>query len=93
MVLEKWMYPDLFAGTEAEDEDDLARMLPREQLVERLDRHRATYITAEDFQYIASLGLNTVRVPVPHFIFDERPPTMAASARWTTPLSGRRRRD
>ena len=74
MVLEKWMYPDLFAGTEAEDEDDLARMLPREQLIERLDRHRATYITAEDFGYIASLGLNTVRVPVPHFIFDDAPP-------------------
>ena len=26
MVLEKWMYPDLFAGTEAEDEDDLRRI-------------------------------------------------------------------
>ncbi|NLF01510.1 MAG: cellulase family glycosylhydrolase [Anaerolineales bacterium] len=74
MVLEKWMYPDLFAGTEAEDEDDLARMLPREQLKERLDAHRASYITAEDFRTMASWGLNTVRVPVPHFIFDDCPP-------------------
>ncbi len=74
MVLEKWMYPDLFAGTEAEDEDDLARMLPRDELIQRLDHHRATYITADDFRYIASLGLNAVRVPVPHFIFDDAPP-------------------
>jgi glucan 1,3-beta-glucosidase len=74
MVLEKWMYPELFEGTDAQDEDDLARMLPREPLAERLDRHRATYITADDFRYIASLGLNTVRVPVPHFVFDDAPP-------------------
>lgn len=33
LVLEKWMHPALFEGTSAEDEDELCRQLPREELV------------------------------------------------------------
>ena len=40
LVLEKWMHPELFAGTTAEDEDELCRQLPREELVRRLTEHR-----------------------------------------------------
>ena len=32
LVLEKWMEPENFAGTDAEDETWLARKLPREEL-------------------------------------------------------------
>lgn len=73
LVLEKWMNPDLFAGTTAEDEDELCRQLPREELVKRLTHHRDTYITRDDFFYIKERGLNTVRIPVPHFIFGDDP--------------------
>lgn len=63
----------LFEGTSAEDEDELCRQLPREELVKRLTAHRDSYITKEDFSYIRSCGLNTVRIPVPHFIFGDDP--------------------
>ena len=71
LVLEKWMNPELFSGTNAEDEDELCRVLPRDELERRLKEHRDTYITKEDFQWIASHGVNVVRIPVPHFLFGD----------------------
>lgn len=73
LVLEKWMNPELFAGVAAEDETDLCKLLPRDELVARLTKHRDTYITREDFQWIKERGLNTIRIPVPHFIFGDDP--------------------
>lgn len=73
LVLEKWMHPDLFAGTTARDEDELCRQLPREELLRRLSAHRMRYITREDFRSIKAHGMNAVRIPVPHFIFGDDP--------------------
>lgn len=74
LVLEKWMSPDMFEGTEAEDEYWLAHDLPVDVYRERIKRHRAEYITEMDFARIAKLGLNTVRIPIPYFIFGDRAP-------------------
>lgn len=74
LVLEKWMNPDLFAGTETEDETWLARKLPHDEFARLLKEHRDTYITEDDFSYVASLGLGYVRLPVPYFVFGDRPP-------------------
>lgn len=74
LVLEKWMYSGTFAGTDAEDEIWLGRLLPAQDLAQRLKAHRDTYITEEDFAHIAAQGLNLVRIPVPFFLFDDRPP-------------------
>lgn len=73
IVLEKWMSPDLWVGTEAEDEDTLCRVLPREELAARLTKHRDSWVTAEDFRLMAEAGLNMVRLPVPHFVFGDDP--------------------
>lgn len=73
LVLEKWMHPDLFAGADAADETDLCSMLPRGELEARLKQHRDTYITRDDFLWIKARGLNTVRIPAPHFIFGDDP--------------------
>lgn len=73
LVLEKWMHKELFAGTTAEDEDELCRQLPREELVRRLTEHRDSYITKDDFLYVKEHGMNMVRIPVPHFIFGDDP--------------------
>lgn len=73
LVLEKWMHPALFDGTTAEDEDELCRQLPKDVLVKRLTEHRDSYITKADFEYVRDYGLNTVRIPVPHFIFGDDP--------------------
>lgn len=74
LVLEKWMKPDLFEGTDAEDEVWLNRKLSATKLTARLSEHRETYITETDFANIASHGINMVRIPVPYFIFGDRPP-------------------
>lgn len=73
LVLEKWMHKELFAGTTAEDEDELCRQLPRDELAARLTVHRNTYITKQDFEYVKAHGMNTVRIPVPHFILGDDP--------------------
>ena len=74
LVLEKWMQPFIFKGTGAEDETWLNRNVPQEKLWPMMKEHRDTYVTEEDFQNIASHGLNTVRIPVPYFIFGNREP-------------------
>lgn len=74
LVLEKWMSPELFEGTDAEDEYYLPRALPKEIYEERIRRHRAEYITERDFAFIKSYGLNAVRIPIPYFIFGDYEP-------------------
>lgn len=74
LVLEKWMDADPFEGTGAEDEIWLGRQLTEEEFSRRIKNHRDTYITEQDFADIARQGLNLVRIPVPYFIFGDRPP-------------------
>src|SRR5438552_1295211 len=55
LVLEKWMVPDVYRGTDAPDEYSLCLELG-EQARSRLERHRETFITAEDFRWIRDCG-------------------------------------
>jgi glucan 1,3-beta-glucosidase len=73
LVLEKWMVPDLYAGTEAEDEYSLCSALGN-KAKERLDRHRETFITADDFRWIKRCGLNAVRLPVGYWALEAPKP-------------------
>lgn len=74
LVLEKWMNPSLFEGTDAEDEYYLPRRLSREAYEARIKVHRSEYITERDFVAIRAIGLNAVRIPVPYFIFGDCEP-------------------
>lgn len=74
LVLEKWMSSELFHGTEAEDEEDFYTMLSPEEAALRIRMHRDYFIQERDFQHIRAMGLNLVRIPVPHFIFGDRAP-------------------
>ncbi len=74
LVLEKWMSPALFAGTSAEDEYHLPQQLSPDVYEARIRMHRSEYITERDFARIAEIGLNAVRIPVPYFLFGDRPP-------------------
>lgn len=74
LVLEKWMSPALFDGTDAEDEYYLPRRLSPEVYEARIKVHRSEYISERDFATIKRIGLNTVRIPVPYFIFGDRAP-------------------
>lgn len=74
LVLEKWMSPALFAGTDAEDEYYLPRSLSKEVYEARIHIHRSEYITERDFVAIKAMGMEAVRIPVPYFIFGDREP-------------------
>jgi Endoglucanase len=74
LVLEKWMSPALFDGTTAEDEYYLPRQLSPEVYEARIKVHRSEYISERDFACIKRMGFDTVRIPVPYFIFGDRPP-------------------
>ena len=80
LVLEKWMSPALFDGTTAEDEYYLPSQLSKEVYEARIKIHRAEYITEGDFVRIKAMGLDTVRIPVPYFIFGDRPPFIGCIA-------------
>lgn len=71
LVLEKWMAPELFAGTDAEDEVHLWEQLDATQSRERFKVHRDSYVTDRDFAFIAGRGLDFVRLPVPYFVFGD----------------------
>ena len=74
LVLEKWMSPVLFEGTTAEDEYYLPTQLSPEVYEARIKIHRSEYITERDFVTIKSMGMESVRIPVPYFIFGDRKP-------------------
>lgn len=68
LLLEKWMVPSLFEGLEATDETTwCAELGPA--ATERLRRHWDRFVTREDFAWIATHGLNAVRIPIGHWIF------------------------
>jgi glucan 1,3-beta-glucosidase len=74
LVLEKWMTPDLYAGTNAEDEYSLAESLGKNRMTDLLKRHRETWITADDFSWLARHGINSVRLPVGYGVLEENAP-------------------
>ncbi len=80
LVLEKWMNPALFDGTTAEDEYWLPRQLPADVYEARMKTHRSEYINERDFAIIKSWGLDSVRIPVPYFIFGDREPFIGCTS-------------
>lgn len=67
LLLEKWMKPSLFAGLAATDETTWCVELGREAPA-RLRAHWETFITRDDFAWLAEAGVNVVRIPFGHWI-------------------------
>lgn len=67
LVVEKWMTPSLFEGTDAVDEYTLAQSEVGRQ---RLNRHRQEFITEADIRWLADHGVNALRIPVGYWLFD-----------------------
>ena len=68
LVLEKWMTPSLFDGLNATDETTYCVELGGAAET-RLKHHWQTFITRDDFAWLASIGINAVRIPLGHWIF------------------------
>lgn len=67
-VLEPWITPSLFApwadGGDVVDEYTFTQTLGTTAATNQLYAHWNTWITQDDFNEIASLGLNHVRIPI-----------------------------
>ena len=73
LVLEKWMTPSLFEGLQATDETSYCVELGA--AAERaLKTHWQQFITQADFAWLASIGINAVRIPVGHWVFGDEYP-------------------
>ncbi len=68
LLLEKWMVPSLFDGLAATDETSWCVELGA-NASEKLRAHWNSFITREDFAWLAGIGINAVRIPVGHWIF------------------------
>lgn len=73
LVLEKWMTPSLFKGTRALDEYTLCS-LADVAVKARIKRHRDTFITLKDFEWLRDQGVTAVRLPVSYGVFGDEPP-------------------
>jgi glucan 1,3-beta-glucosidase len=74
LALEKWISPSVYAGLKAEDEYSLCLELGPEKARTRLKKHRESWITDDDFRWLAARGVNAVRIPVHYGIAEENPP-------------------
>ena len=70
LVLEKWMTPSLFEGLQAVDETSYCIELG-ELAGQTLKAHWQDFITIKDFVWLASIGVNAVRIPIGHWIFGD----------------------
>ncbi len=71
LVLEKWMYSEIFEGLKAENEHDLSQTEHGRTIIRN---HHANFIGEDDFAWLHDNGLNAVRIPVGYWIFGENPP-------------------
>ncbi|MDD5644607.1 MAG: glycoside hydrolase family 5 protein [bacterium] len=73
LVLERWMTPSLFEGLKAPDETRFCEELGA-KAEKKLKKHWETFITEKDIKWIADRGINTVRIPIAHWIFGDVKP-------------------
>lgn len=78
LVLEKWMTPSLFAGTDAIDE---YTFMQTSGAVEKLRNHQKNFIREEDFRWMARHGINAVRIPIGYWIFEGDDPYRSSIGR------------
>jgi glucan 1,3-beta-glucosidase len=69
LVPEPWVTPELFASTHAVDDDGLYASLGTKGYEDLVRGHRATFVTADDFERMAARGYDAVRIPVPWYVF------------------------
>jgi glucan 1,3-beta-glucosidase len=77
LVLEKWITPSVFTGSKAEDEYTFC--VEADKNLDTLRRHRETFITEADFNWLAQHGIEAVRLPVGYWILDGDEPLVGAA--------------
>lgn len=86
-VLEFWMKPHLFEGLDGVDETYFSTH--HQHPKEALEAHWNSFITKKDFQYLKSIGIQHVRLPIPWWLLGETPyfsalPWIRHAMEWAT---------
>lgn len=89
-VLESWMKPELFSGIKSKDETGFVTLNAKAK--KDLEKHWCTFITKEDFVYLKSLGINSVRLPIPWWFEGDHPyfkstPFIHQAMKWASELN------
>lgn len=69
LVLERWISPNVFRGTNARDEYSLMTTLGPSEAARRIEQHRDHFITEEHIERLHGLGITTLRLPVGYWLF------------------------
>ena len=75
------MYGERQLGWDADEQDanDTSHKLNvTGRLRQAMFNHRATFITESDFAYMASKGINAVRIPIGFWLFQQKQVRLAA---------------
>ena len=78
LILEKWMTPAIFAGTDAIDEYTFMHT-PGARA--KLREHQKNFIREEDFKWMSQNGVQAVRIPVGYWIFEGDAPYVSCVGR------------
>lgn len=68
-IPEPWVSPSLYAATGASNEVELQQALGSAAYADRLRQHYETFIGEYDFSRMSAIGFNSVRLPVPWYVF------------------------
>ena len=69
LVLERWMTPSVFAGTDASNEHQL---MMQPDGPERIAKHRQEFMTEADFAWLHTHGIEALRVPVGYWVLESQ---------------------
>ncbi|MFZ1250534.1 MAG: cellulase family glycosylhydrolase [Candidatus Microsaccharimonas sp.] len=67
LIVEKWMTPSLFNGSDAIDEFTLSQTTAGRKAIKN---HHKTFIQESDFQWLKDNGIDIIRVPVGYWLFE-----------------------
>ena len=69
LILERWMTPAVFKGSDASDEFTLTQTSAGQQAIRK---HRDTFITESDFEWLKDNEIDIIRLPIGYWVFEEQ---------------------
>ena len=75
LMLERWMTPSVFAGTDATNEYELSKTTDGRA---RIQQHRQTFIQEADLKWLAHTGVQLIRLPIGYWALEDQPPYISA---------------
>ncbi len=88
LLLEEWITPSLFGGTQSIDEYTFMQTTDAKK---KIENHRQSFIVESDFKWLHTNGINAVRIPVGYWVLRSEPPFVSAQKYldWAMKMAGK----